>query len=281
MVVNIKIGGILYIMNEMFQYNTPVANTDATLSAILSKFNYDFIKDLVEDSIANRYRSSGASLPNIVLSYEEQYKNMVPAFASSLDVLNANRNEVYATIIEIFKDKYNLNIAIDDDTDIYTATFYLYDFLVANFSKYMAMFFAMYIIKEKDQLYKVFDLSNTDPNIMYYSKKLFSDDILSHVHANLGKILYGIGSFDIDIYMILTTVYMYDLNIAHFVYGLIRDSGNFFKDHYYSYILNDAYAPSLITDIKLLIHNIAGVTYDVKDFIKNNSSDNKENKKEN
>ena len=69
----------LYFMDAPFQYNSATVNinTDATLVAILSRFSSDYIMDVINNSIDNKFRPYGDPAPNIVYGYEEQFKYLM------------------------------------------------------------------------------------------------------------------------------------------------------------------------------------------------------------
>ncbi len=61
-----------------------------------------------------------------------------------------------------------------------------------------------------------------------YSKQLFQDPKLAAIHSNIEYIISNMGTFDIDIYTILRTIYP-NQNNFEYISGLVFDRDNFFR----------------------------------------------------
>lgn len=253
-------------MDAPFQYNSATVNinTDATLVAILSRFSSDYIMDVINNSIDNKFRPYGDPAPNIVYGYEEQFKYLTDGFSSNVDQIAVTRRDTYLDIINTLCERYGLTFNYSDDIDLYSAAFYLYDFLVSNFTRYIITFFTNYLVQERDQIYKAFDLQNMEASIPY-SKKLFKNHEIASIHGHLGTILNGMQSFDIDLWTILDMVYA-DKNVARYIYGLVTDKTNFFQTNYLTYALDPHINPELQIGIKLQMQNMYGEMYSIDSF---------------
>lgn len=241
--------------NEMFQYNSTLANinVDNAVASILSKFEPDFIIHVVEDSLNMKFRPWLPAMPNMVYSCEQTFKLSLDNFTSYSDTIEQTRNDTYTQIINIICRYYNLEFNEIDQRDVYSAAYYLYDFLISNFTKNMIYFFTNYIVKEKNFIYDAFNLGETRRNkdaSTLYSKRMFKNAKLGAIHANIDLVLDNMVSFDITLYNILDMSYKDEKNIVRYVDSLVSDLGDFYKTYYVPYITDQITRPDLITGIK-------------------------------
>lgn len=258
-------------MSEMFQYNAATVNinTDAALATILSRFSEDYIIDVIETSINNRFRLYENASPNIVYAYEEHFKTLTEGFTANTDQITETRRNVYLAIINMICTKCGLLFNNSEDLDLYSAAFYLYDFLVANFTKYIITFYTNYIVYNRESIYKSFNLhGSTAQNV--YSKKLFKNPELVAIHANINTVLLGMQAFDIDMDTVLDYVYN-DKNIARYISTIVSDvSGEgFFNYNYENYILDPNLNPELQIQIKLMMQNMYSDFNGISEYITN------------
>lgn len=256
-------------MSEQFQYiatNVNI-NTDNALAAILARFNEDYIIDVIERSIDSKFRLYDQSAPNIVYAYEEQFKSLTNGFssASSMESISVVRANTYRTIITILCNRYGLNFVNSEDIDLYSAAFYLYDFLVSNFTQYIITFYSNYLAVNRDAICSAFGLTMSS-GVTQYSKKIFKNNQLSMIHGNIGTILYGMKSFEISLSEILDMVYS-DKNIAMFILSLVSEQVNFFLNNYEEYVLNPDIGPEFQTQIRLRLQNIYGDFTGIENYI--------------
>ena len=120
------------------------------LTEVLSHYDTNFVMSVVDNGIASRYNPNAVlSQPNIVAAWEQNFKQMLSEFAELPDAkarITSVRDETYREIITRICREFNLNFTIDEDVDLYSAAFYLYDFFVANFNTNLITFFYNYII---------------------------------------------------------------------------------------------------------------------------------------
>ena len=235
--------------------------SESHLSEILSHYDTDFVISVVDNAIAAKYNPNGVmSQANVVAAWEQNFKEIIAACANNDDRNRAIavRNETYAEIIGRICSEYHLNFTIDDDVDMYSAAFYIYDFFVANFNTNLIAFFKNYICREKNDIYDAMGLASSRKNkdsSTIYGKKTYKDIKLALINANIDSVISYIGAFDINLGNIFSTVYP-QREIPIYLSSLVSDTGNFFKDYYVT-ILNTAIRPVLITDIRLSIQNMA------------------------
>lgn len=246
----------------VFQYNPEITNIniDNQLAGVLSQFSTDYILHVVDTSLENRYRVLDLPMPNIVASYELTFKQLTNGFSSYTATIATERERVYRDIIQRICSFYNLDFAGMDDTDWYTAAFWLYKFFVSEFTANMTAFYSRYMIKERYQLDSAMGLSDLrkDNDVIFsYSKRLFADPVLAAVHANLGYVLESMQTFPVNIGMILN--YVYEPNIASYINSIIDDRGDFFREQYESFVLNPRNSADMITNIKMSIQQLGAM----------------------
>ena len=132
---------------------------------ILSKFDSNYIFDVINDKLNNISFATSLIEPNIVNAFETNFKVMNDQFpGDSQNIINI-REQVYRDIIRILTQKFNLQFnTIDDTIDPYTAAYYAYDFLVCNRNNIMINFFTAFIVNNKDCLYRMLTLEDFKKN---------------------------------------------------------------------------------------------------------------------
>lgn len=233
--------------------------TDNEVSAMLSYFSHDFIYSVVTKSIKEKIRSYNMAMPNIVVSYEEHFKQMIETYPDSTNTILTTRNDVYTEIIKLLCDSYQVIYDDNDLQDRYSSAVYLYDFLVSNFQNNIVEFFTNYILKEKNNIYEVLNFAsfrrNKDSSTIY-SKKVYKNTRLGVICANLDSVIDNISVFDIDFHTYITTVYGYnDRNIAKHIETVLRPINDFFKDHIVS-CFQTGMRPVLVTSIRLKLQEL-------------------------
>ena len=120
-------------------------NTDYAIANILNQLSFDYIYHIVNDSLNMKFRPYSAPMPNIPYSLEQNFKMQLDAVPSSRDDILQKREEANLTIIKILCDYYNLSYNASDD--VYSDAFYLYKFLVSDFTNTVVLFYVNYIIQ--------------------------------------------------------------------------------------------------------------------------------------
>lgn len=253
--------------NEPFQYNPAITNIniDNQLAGILSQFNSDYIMDYIDDALEKRLRLYDTlNLPNIVYSYEMRFKQLSDGFSSNVEEIAAVRKDTYYTIIQKVCSYYNLSPTFDDSSEIdwYSAAFWLYKFLVSEFTTNVINFYSFFLITEREGLCDnlgLLGMKRENDTVYSYSKRLFKDPKLAAIHANIQYVLSSIGTFDISIYDIIRHLYQTpNMDVANYISSLITDQGNFFRSQYDSCISNiqSNFSAELITYIKMNIQKL-------------------------
>lgn len=232
-------------------------NTEGEVSRILSHFDSNFILNVIRDNLNQRFRYNPIASPNIVNSFEQNFKLIKDNYQTNHDEIDSVRLNTYKEIIDIICQEYKLQFVDYDNLDYYSAAFYLYDFLVSNFNNYMAFFFANFIYRERNSIYDSLDLNNMKKNkdtSTLYGKKLYKDVKLAIISANIDYIVDNMCSYDIILDSILDYIYP-DKNIVAYISSIIVPVEDFYKTNYVAMLAGPS-RHLFLSNIKFEMHKI-------------------------
>ena len=236
-------------------------NNEYNISEILAHFGSEYTMHALEDKLEHIDYTSSLIEPNFVGAFENNFKLMEQEYPGDSANIRTVRGEVYRDIINILCNKFNLEFNnVDDTIDLYTAAYYLYDFLVCNRNTIMVNFFTAFIVNNKDSLYNILtpdELKKNRDSSTAYSKRVYADPKYAAISANIPKIINYISSLDIRLYNIFQSVYV-DIALVQFLDNAFADKGNFFKDFYCAAINNIEIMPVIIINIRLALQRIVG-----------------------
>lgn len=244
--------------------NTYNIATENEATIILSRFNDEYIFNIIEENLENRFRYYyDMPLPNIVHSLEQNYKNMLAMFPQNTEEIQIRRIQNYKKIIDILCNKHNLIFVDSQEMDYFSIAAYLYDFLISNFKNYLVMFFTNYIDREKNNLYTSLDLQNLKKNkdiSTLHAKKTYKNQKLAIINSNIEFVIKSISVQDIDFKTVLDHIY-YDKNISKYIITCISPEIDFFSNIYVP-IMNSMsdFKFSCLSEIRMMIHNLATTT---------------------
>ena len=211
-------------------------------------------------NITHRFRLYDLPSPNIVNSYEMTFKQLTNGFSSNVDDIAETRIRVYRNIINKICSYYNLQFNDNSEIDYFSAAYWLYDFLISRFTQNLVNFYSFYLVNERESLDLNMGLSQMrreNDTVYSYSKRIFKDPKLAAVHANLEYVIDQMSAFDIDLWTILSYDYSNNPNLAQYIYSLITDTGNFYKDQYVDFINNQENDPAdILMYIKMEIQQL-------------------------
>lgn len=229
---------------------------EGEIAQILSKFSTEYIMDVIDSNIRNRFSYNPAlSNPNIINSYEMNFKGMLSSFPNDADNIMSIRQDTYLTIINKICSSFNLQY-IGDQPDCYTLAYNLYDLFVSGYSRNIINFFARYIYIHGNEIYHNMGLDKykkSKDSTTNYMRKVLDDsrNIEAAVYiARIKDVIYYISGFDIDFYTFLS--FNYPKEVCDFLYSNIAPMGNIFKDEFCN-VLN---SPSILTEIRIAIQNL-------------------------
>lgn len=248
-----------YISNsDIYQVN---AERDITI--ILSKFNTNYIYDCIENALnAKNNAQFIIPNPNLVRSLEDNFAIMLQNYPDDKTNILECRDETYSEIIHYLCGKFNLSFNLNDEVDLYSAAYYLYDFLVGNYLNYLTSFFGKFILQEKNNLYKSLNLDRFKKTAnISYGKKVIKDPAISIIIIQISYIIDQLMTFDFSFENIVRLVYNNN-DIAKYITSIFGDI-----DYFYNFYKNDInnlfIRPNIITNIRLFIQDSA-ITDDVQ-----------------
>ena len=241
---------------ELYEINNEYNVTD-----ILAHFDSNYILNIIEDKLENISFATSQIEPNIVVSFENNFKNMNDRFPGDSQNIRNIREQVYRDIIRILTNKFNLQFNMSDENiDLYTAAYYLYDFLMSHRNNIMVNFFTAFIINNKESLCATLNIEEfrkgTD-SAAAYSKRVYQDNKFAIISANMPAVINYISTLDITLLNIFQSTYK-DIKLVQFLDNAFADKGNFFKDYYCSILTKPEELPIIITNIRLALQSHVG-----------------------
>lgn len=233
--------------------------SDSEIVSIISNFSDDMIMDIIHRNSANKFRPYQHYVGNLVGAIESSFKANAENYPQFYAETMERRNEVYSNILMTLCSLHGLSLNVNENTDLYSLAFVLYDFTVSKFTINMINFFANYIINETSSLYEYLNLRDAKKNkdnSASYSKKIFKGNHkLATIHANLETVIDCICGFDID-FMTLASVSTLDPNITSFLTSNISEVTNLFKILFVPYVRDPRYRAIIITLVRMRLQEL-------------------------
>ena len=210
-------------------------SNEFNLTEILAHFDSNYIFDIINDKLENLEYNNILEEPNVVASFEENFKIMNENFPGDSANIRAIREQVYLDIIHTLCDHFNLEFNEEDDTiDKYTLAFYMYDFFISNRNNIMINFYTSFIINNKDSLTRILNLDEyrkSRDTAAVYGKRIYDDQGYGVISANMVKVINNISTMEITLFNIFQSTYT-NPEILSFLDNALADKGDFFKDFY-------------------------------------------------
>lgn len=235
--------------------------TENELAIVLSHYSSEFVFTIVKDAMRKRFSGMPIiQMPNVVSAWEQNFKAILMRYGQENAVeVNRVRSETYKEIIGIICKEFGLNFTIDDNVDLYSAAYYLYDLFVCRFSSNMVNFFGNYIYRERDSLYESLNLSDLKKNkdsSSAYGKKVFKDQKLAVINANIDFIISMVCSLDFPFYTIIGNIYGMNSELTGYISTIVSADKEFFINSYVS-LINSEIRPEIITSIRFKMQELA------------------------
>lgn len=233
--------------------------SDSEIVSIISNFSDEMIIDIINTNAANKFRPYQYYVGNLISAIESNFKMNAENYPQFLAENMERRNEIYSNILMTLCSLHGLSLNIDENTDLYSLAYFLYDFTISKFTINIINFFTNYILSEVNNIYDYLHLSDmkkNKDNSSIYSKKMFKGNYkLAVIHANLEIVLDSICGFDIemeDLLMVTTG----DKKITELISSNMGEITNLFKTLYVPYINDPRFKPVIITMIRMRIQEI-------------------------
>lgn len=222
---------------------------------VLSHFGIEQIIDIIEDSIYKRF-GLNVYLPNIVNALEQGFKNTLLMYSDNNAEILEIRNDTYDQVIQIIEKHNNISVLRDENLDMYSAAYHLYDFFVSNFKQNIINFFTNYIIRERNNIYSSLHLEEfkkSRDSTTLYGKKMYKNTKLAVINACLEYIIDNVCEFDFSLQTILSFVYE-DKMLAQFLGNIIQPKTDIFKTLYVNTIRTPEFRLDIMSAIRINIH---------------------------
>lgn len=229
------------------------------VASIISKFTPDMILDIIENAMDNKYKSYSPKLVNIIESLETDFISSINQLPEYKTEIKNTRDDIYRQILTKILQLHDLSLMVNiyDISDIYSAAYIIYDFLIANFAINITNFFINYIYKEKNTLYESVKLAEKRNELSSYTKMVFKNNTkIGLIHANLDLVINNICSYDIDFQTFVNVCYINDRQRAQMITSIIGDCGDFFRRHIIPYYINN---PIINTNIKFGLQDLKSI----------------------
>lgn len=234
-----------------------VITHDNEISYVLSNFDEDFIYNTIMESIQTKLKYCSVAMfskPNLIIIYENQFKQLLSDYPQYRNEILAKRNETYENILHILCDSYQLRYEDFDSFTIFTSLVYMYDFLVSNFANKAEQFFVQYIYRNKSDLFKTLglaDLKHSKDISTSYSKKVFKDAELAIIAANIVKVLKNIAEQDIPLNIYISNIY--GERIANHLNSVLLPVNDFFHEYIKPILYHPGYNIEFVTNVRLAL----------------------------
>lgn len=243
--------------------------SDSEITSIISNFSDDMIMDIIHSNAENKFRPYQYYVGNLITAIENEFKANQENYPEFYNESMTRRNEMYMEILKVLCSLHSLSLHLDENTDLYSLTYFLYDLTISKFTINIINFFANYIVRETDALYQYLNLSelkkNKD-NSSVYSKKLFKDNYkLATIHANLEIVIDSICGFDIDMENLIT-LSTGDINITALITRNISEVSNLFRLLFVPYVKDPRYRAIIITLVRMRLQELCGIVNGMNDI---------------
>lgn len=233
--------------------------SDSEIVSIISNFSDDMIMDIISRNVENKFRPYQYYVGNLISAMESVFKSNNENYPQFFAESNQRRNEMYFNILNYLCSLHGLSLNIDENTDLYSLTYFLYDFAISRFTINIINFFANYIVNETNSLYEYLNLSEAKKNkdsTSVYSKKVFKGNSkLATIHANLEVVIDTICGFDIGMETLIG-ITTNDKNITSLLTSNISEIHNLFRVLFVPYINDPRYRAVIITLVRMRLQEM-------------------------
>ena len=237
--------------------------SDSEIISVISNFSDDMIMDIIYKNAENKFRPYQHYVGNLINAIESNFKANQESYPQFYAETIDRRNEMYSKVLLLLCQLHGLSLNVNENTDLYSLAYFLYDFTISKFTINIINFFANYIISEANSLYDYLNLSELKKNkdsSSAYSKKLFKGNSkLATIHANLEIVMDNICAFDIDI-VTLIFVSTGDRNIASIISENVGEISNLFRTLFVPYIKDNRYRAVIITLVRMRLQEMQATT---------------------
>ena len=235
-------------------------SNEYNLTEILSRFDSNYVFDVINDKLENMDFTNILEEPNVIISFEENFKLMNENFPGDTNNIRMLREQVYTDIINILCDRFNLQFNDELEIDRCTLAYYLYDFFISNRNSIMINFYTSFIVNNKSSLLRILNLDEyrkSKDSAAAYGKRIYENNEYGAISANMTKVINHISTLNVSLYNILQSTYT-NHDVIELLNEAISDKGNFFNDFYSKILEQPDILPIIITNIRLALQKLVG-----------------------
>lgn len=235
-------------------------DTDAALAVILSNFESDYINNIVSDSLSRKFIPFSAPMPNLVDILERQFDAILVQSPDYREEVLACRRRTYFEILQLICNHYDLKMSFEtdqiEDVEFYGIVRTMYETFVSSFTTYMINFFTSYIVQNADSIvaYLAQDPDAIKPKEGTVDSLLYIDPKYILIHANMNRIIMNMTSYDIPMNQLFD--YLFTPTVSARLANLFVDTGDIYKYHFASYVLDPTTGAGVLTNVKLNLQSI-------------------------
>lgn len=231
--------------------------SDKNMDEILEHLSTGYVLDVMNTEL-ERFLESPFDMnrepPNIVLSFENEFKKFYNDYPTDAENISASRLETYYYILDAFKSTFGLSFSVSDNPgENAVLAAWTYDLLVVHLNKYVYEFLGQYIVNNMEDIVAALDLvargkGNIDTSMSKYYKNSKAVYCIYYTYA----IIQYMASFDFSIHDIIDAAPM-DSSIKEMLNTNIYDDGTFFRRFFGARFMNENYVAGLVSAIRTYI----------------------------
>lgn len=242
----------------MFNQDRFRFSNEKSTAQVLPYLSESYLMDVVEQTIMRRSNMYQVSISNLVYLINQNIEMSRP-HTDPVDIpqLEDMQRNLTWSIINKICDLCYIDYNKDEDFELYSFSYWLYDFTISNFKYYLIRFCCEFIHNNKKELIrqlKLTTLKASDKSSTYnYSSKIYDDKDMVLITSNLYAIIQYMCSLEIELSMILN--YIYEPQIANMLDLMIEPKDDYFKTNFMS-ALNGPDGNNLVNEINMELNKI-------------------------
>ena len=107
--------------------------SDSEIISIISNFSDDMIMDIIYRNAENKFRPYQYYVGNLINAIESEFKANNENYPQFYPETMQRREEMYSNILKYLCSLHGLSLNVDENTDLYSLAYFLYDFTSISF----------------------------------------------------------------------------------------------------------------------------------------------------
>lgn len=257
-------------------YSTIVAEND--LSSILSKFDSEYIMDIITCALNSQSAITNTKKPNGIYSLDMKYTQEVLENEDNkilIQQLKEHRIMLYMEIIDYICNCFDINIDRSNITEqnVYYIAYHIYDIFI-NYYYNTVQFLVGYILKYRTELYDVLQLQDYKKNkdtSTIYNKKVYKNSKIAIIVSNLEKVIECIASYNISFAYFIKYIYSQQA-VQDSILEVIPENADLFRKSISKIMGDPALRQNLISDVRVELSNATELSpdMDISNFVEQN-----------